>query len=473
MVRTKLVAVLLGPTGVGLVGIYQSVVGLVGTLAGLGIGQSAVRQVAEAANADNQEQIGRTVRVLRRVCWITGCLGTLLTAALAWPLSVWMFGHGERAWPIAILGVTVLLGNISGGQMALIQGIRRIGDIARVQVLSIFAGTIISVVLYAWFRERGIVPVLVVSALINLGISWWFARRVVVPLASVTWLETFTEARGFIALGLAFMWSAVVTAGVALATRSLINAKFGMEGNGLYQAAWGVSGVFAGFILGAMGTDFYPRLTAVADDDDKVNRLVNEQTEVGILLALPGLLATLVFSPWIIRILYSADFAAAAALLPWFVLGTFGRVISWPMGFIQLAKGSAKWFVASETAASFLQLGLVWMGLKWYGMIGVAIAVAALYAVHIVAVLCIARHLSRFAWSKSVLNLLFVTGTLVAGTFLLTTFASELPTTVVGGFIALASGFFSLRRICRRLGQHHRVSKVLLRLPILGQCFVS
>ena len=44
MVRTKLVAMLLGPPGIGLVSLYQSATGLTGTLSGLGIGQSAVRQ---------------------------------------------------------------------------------------------------------------------------------------------------------------------------------------------------------------------------------------------------------------------------------------------------------------------------------------------------------------------------------------------------------------------------------------------
>src|ERR1043165_4515517 len=85
MVRTKLVAVLLGPSGVGLIGLYQSATALVGSVAGLGIRSSSVREVAEAHGTGQDERMGRTVRVLRRVCWLTGLLGTILTAALAWP----------------------------------------------------------------------------------------------------------------------------------------------------------------------------------------------------------------------------------------------------------------------------------------------------------------------------------------------------------------------------------------------------
>ena len=469
MVRTKLVALLLGPSGVGLVGLYQSATALLGTLAGLGITKSGVRQIAEAAGSGDEERVGRTVCVLRRTCWLTGFLGMVLTVALARPLSVWTFGNGERAVPMAILGLTFLLGSISGGQMSLIQGFRRISDLARLQVWSAAASTIISIGLYGWLGERGIVPVLLVSALLNLGLSWWFARRVAVPAARVTWGETFTEARGLIGLGLAFMWSGLLAAAVTLATRAMILRGFGMEANGIYQAAWGISGLFAGFILGAMGADFYPRLTEAAHDNCEVNRLVNEQTEVGMLLALPGLLGTLVFSPLVIRIFYSAKFTEAAELLPWFLLGVWGRVVSWPLGYIQLAKGAARWFAVTETVFSLLHLGMVWAGLRGVGLKGAAVAYAALYGLYILGMLWAAARLSDFRWSRSVALLFLAAASAVVATFILMKFAPDLPARILGGFLVLCSGFYCVRQICRRLGTQHRLSRMVLQLPLIGQ----
>lgn len=116
MVRTKVIAMLLGPSGVGLIGIYQSLIELSGKLCGLGIRDSAVRQVAEADGSGQLERLGRTVGVLRVTCWITGIFGWLLTLALARPLSVWIFGNADRAVPIALLGGVLLLENLSGGR---------------------------------------------------------------------------------------------------------------------------------------------------------------------------------------------------------------------------------------------------------------------------------------------------------------------------------------------------------------------
>jgi antigen flippase len=469
LVRTKLVALLLGPSGVGLVGLYQSAIGTVGAVAGLGIGSSGVRKVAEAAATGDQERIGRTIRVLRRVCWITGIAAAFFTAALAWPLSVWTFGSSGQAWSIAVLGLTLLLGSISAGQIALIQGIRRIGDLARIQIVSSVAGTAVSVGLYLWLGQKGIIPVFIFSGVATLITSWWFARRVPVPMAKLTWRQTMSEASGLVTLGVAFMLSALLVAIVALVTRSLILRDFGIDANGLYQAAWGVSGVFAGFILQAMGADFYPRLTAVAHDDVQVNQIVNEQTEIGILLALTGLVGTIVLSPWLIHILYSSRFVAAAQLLPWFVLGIFGRVVSWPLGFIQLAKGSARWFALTETITTGVHILMIWVGLRWFGLKGVGIAFAALYGVYTIGMLWVSRHICRFSWSKSVLRLLCYAGTSVAVAFALVEVLPGLSGRVMGVLVTVLSAVFCLRQICQRLGPQHRISRQIGRLPLLGR----
>lgn len=323
MVRTKLVAVLLGPAGVGLVGLYMSATELVGIIAGLGINTSGVREVAEAHGSGKAEHIARTVKTLRRACWATGILGWLLCAGLSYPLSVYTFGTGERAWAIAILGATILITAVSGGQSALIQGSSRIGDLARMNVLGAVSGTLVAVGLYGWLGQKGIVPVIIVTAACNLGFSWWFARKIPVIPISLTGWETIGNAKQLIRIGMAFMYGAILFSAVGLTIRSLIVKKYGLDANGVYQAAWVISGLFANFIISAMGTDFYPRLTAVAKDNEHVNRLVNEQTEIGILLALPGLLGTLVFAPWLMRLLYTAKFLPGAELLPWFVVGVF------------------------------------------------------------------------------------------------------------------------------------------------------
>jgi antigen flippase len=130
--------------------------------------------------------------------------------------------------------------------------------------------------------------------------------------------------------------------------RIMVLRRIGYEATGFYQAAWTLGGVYVGFILQAMGTDFYPRLTAAADDNDQCNRLVNEQTEVGLLLAGPGILATLALAPLVLRLFYSSGFLAAVGVLRWICLGSLLQVVTWPMGYVLIAKGRQALFFGTE-----------------------------------------------------------------------------------------------------------------------------
>ena len=465
MVRTKVVAVLLGPSGVGLVGLYVSATELVGTIAGLGISTSGVREVAEAHGTGKAEHIARTVKTLHRTCWVTGILGWLLCAALSYPLSVYTFGSGEHAWAVALLGATILIASVSGGQSALIQGTRRIGDLARMGIIGATTGTIIAVGLYAWLGQKGIVPVLIVTAAVNLGFSWWFARKIPVATVSLSWTETFRNSQQLVRLGLAFMYGALLAAISGLVIRSLIVRQLGLDANGIYQAAGGISSIFAGFILNAMGTDYYPRLTAVAHDNLQVNRLVNEQIEIGILLALPGLLGTLAFAPWLMHLLYSAKFLPSAELLPWLAVGVFGQVITFPLGFIQRAKGRVGWIFVSQTHLNVLNLVLALLMIRVYGVVAAAWAFALTTYIHGLVVFVIARRLSNFAWTPHSGRLALSGAGLISMGFAAQMLTKGLVEFALGSLLTIAASLFSLRGISSRLGASHRVVQMALKFP--------
>lgn len=344
LVRIKVVAVLLGPAGVGVIGLYTSATSLLGTATGLGLQGSAVRSIAQAHGQDDPQSLARVATMLRVLCWATGFLGWIVCASVALPLSRWMFESSSHAWALALLGAMLLLNALSNGQLALLQGMRQVSDIARAQIFAAVVNTILTIALYFWWGERGIVPVMILNAGVSLVFSWRFSRCVPLLPVRFGWQTALAEVRPMLGLGMAFVWSGLLVAGLDLFTRTLISRQLGLGAVGVYQAAWALSGMFASFVLTAMGTDFYPRLTAVIHDRETACRMVNEQVEIGILITLPGLLITIALANWIIPLLFSADFSAAAEVLVWMVVGVFGRVLSWPLAYIQLAQGAGRWF---------------------------------------------------------------------------------------------------------------------------------
>lgn len=182
MVRTKFAAVLIGTTGVGLLANYYVILGLMGTITGLGIHSSAVRDIVNAVSKNDKQEIGRAVVTLRRVCWFTGLAGMLAMFLLSTILSQQTFGSQEYTLEISLLGIAILLGNLSGGQIALIQGMRKIGDLARVNIVTAAFSTIISIGFYVAMGVRGIAPALLSVAVIQLIVSWIYSRLTPVPI---------------------------------------------------------------------------------------------------------------------------------------------------------------------------------------------------------------------------------------------------------------------------------------------------
>lgn len=465
MFRVKIVAALLGPTGVGLLGLYTSAISLVGTVSGLGIQSSAVREVARACGQDDADQAARTMRILRHACWVTGIFGWVLAAALSEPISIWLFGSTEQTRAIAMLGVTLLIGAVSGGEMALLQGMRRIRDIAWVNFLGPLLSTVVGITLYAWLGKDGILPVLVATPLINASLAYRFSRRIPVSPVDVSWTEKLQGTKHLLGLGIAFMWSAVLIAGLDTLTRSVVSNEFGLLGAGMYQAAWGLSGIFAGFILSAMGTDYYPCLTAVIHDRPQAIRLVNQQTEIGILLALPGLLGTLAFAPLIISFFYNRQFLQAADLLPWMVLGVFGRVLSWPMGFILLAKGASRWFAIVETVFAGVQVALLFLLVARHGLVGAAQAFAGAYAVYVLVMLWVMRTLMGSTWSSSVRRLVGISSACICAGMVVPLVFADQAAILMGGVVTLSGSIISLRGLAERLGPGSALTKWLSLVP--------
>lgn len=400
VIRTKAMAVMLGPAGFGLMGLYSSIVDLALAVASMGISSSGVRQIADSAASTDETRIARTVLVLRWIAMVLGVLGAVLVVVLSQPLSTLTFGTAEHAGAVALLGLAVLFRTITGGQGALIQGLRRIHDLALMGILGGAIGALTTIALVYLLGEKGIAPSLVGAAAVGLVISWWFSRRVKIARPSLSRGNIRQEAVAILKLGAAFMVSGLIMMGASYAVRAIVLRMEGLEAAGFYSAAWTLGGLYVGIILQAMGADFYPRLIPAADDNPKCNRLVNEQARVSMLLAAPGVIATITFAPLIIAIFYSADFSKAIEVLRWICLGIAMRVITWPMGFIIVAKNRQVLFIAIDSAWCVANIGLTWLCVTSFGVSGAGIAFFVSYMFHGVILYPAVRWLSGFRWSK-------------------------------------------------------------------------
>jgi PST family polysaccharide transporter len=322
---------------------------------------------------------------------------------------------------------------------------RRVPDLARLGILGALSGTLVMIPLVYLLREDGVVPSLVAATAVATLASWWYSRKVGIQSSPITKSKLGQETIALLKLGFAFMASGLLTMGVAYIVRIIVLRRVGFEAAGLYQAAWALGGLYVGFILQAMGADFYPRLTAAAKNNSECNRMVNEQAHVSLLLAGPGVIATLTFAPLVIPLFYSTEFESAVALLRWICAGMALRVITWPMGFILLAKGDQTRFFLTELAWAFVHGGLAWTCVQSYGLNGAGVAFFGSYVFHGCVIYPTVRRLSGFRWSRQNrrTGLLFVVmiASVFSGYYVLPSTAA----TIVGGLGLVLSTMYSAR----------------------------
>lgn len=461
LLRNKVLAVILGVSGIGTAGLYQSIHTFVQSLTNLGVATSGVREIAAAGENIGRESKLRTAVIIERVSLITGIFGLLVTWASAAVLSRFIFQSGEYTYSIALIGPAVFFTSMAAGRSAILQGLRRIPQLARVQIVCSILGVPIFLSLCWWLGLDGIVPSILVLSIV----SWLLFRSAshhdIPRHGSVTWSETWAGSQHLLKLGVAMMWNVVISGALAFSTRALIVRDLGIDSNGIFQAAWTISGMFIGFILSAMSMDFLPRLTAAANDRVQIAKLVNEQTEIGLLMSFPGLLAMTALAPLLVPLLFTEQFTESATLIPWFIAGCLAQVVSWPLAFIQIAKGEIKTYVVAQTLFNIFHMIFIVCGLKYFGLVGVAAAFPAVYLLYTFCIALYFRTRGDFRWSGVVLRLIFVLFTLTALMFCAIALLPLCFSVVGGAAVAVATCVYSITVLSNKLESSHLLNKIV------------
>lgn len=462
ILRMKILATLLGPSGVGLLSIYNSLQGVVGSAASLGMGTSGVRQIASAKG--EEQELSRVRRVLLVAHLVQGVLAMLGVWLLRRQISEWLFGDGTYAIEVGLIGVAILLTLLGSAQTVLLQGMRRIGDLGRVTVLSALVGSIAGLTAVWLYGEGGLVWFVVFQPLATIVIAMQYTRHLPKPTAArPRAAEIWGIWKPMAKLGASFMLSGLATTATLLLVRGRITHELGLEAAGHFAAAWGIAMIYIGFLLGAMATDYYPRLTEVINDRAAANRLMNDQAQLGLAIGGPVLLLLIGLAPWVITLLYSANFAPAAELLQWQTVGNVFKIASWALAFSIVAAAQSKTFFIVEISFNIVFLALVWFLMPVLGLQITAIAFFISYVVYF-AIVCIVTHnLQGFRWQSNSLFLLALHVTSALALLALTRTSPE-AAALASIFLALATGLFGLRVVLIKMGPEGRLAARFARI---------
>ena len=451
IIKSKFVAVLLGPAGVGIMGLYQSGLQLIQQLSSMGLSQSAVRDVSEANGSNDLHRIAKTVTVVRKLVWVTGILGLVLVACFSPLLSKTSFGNYDYTIPFIILSVTLLLDQLSAGQRVVLQGLRKLKDLAKCSAFGVTFGLITSVPLYYWLGIEGIVPTLILNSLCSLLLSWFYSRKIKVEKVKVTPKQTLEQGKLMLVMGVSMSISGILSTIVAYAIRGYIQANGGVEQVGLYQAGFVIMTTYVGMVMNAIATDYYPRLAAINKDNQKCREAVSKQGEIGVMILAPMLTICLVFMPFVLKILYSDKFLAANEYISWACLGMMLRLASWVISFMFVAKAESKLFIKVELAVNLYYLIFSIIGYKMLGLTGLGIAFMMEYVVYFIQCYIIARKRYDFRFSNSFIKSYVIQLLLVISCLVIVLVFNGWLKYVLGGIIIAISSILGIKGLNEKM----------------------
>lgn len=462
IIRSKFIAVLLGPLGMGISGLLTSTTGFVAALTNFGLSTSAVKDVSAAYSTGNETRLATIVKVFRRWVWVTGLLGAILTAALSPWLSELTFGNKDYTFAFIWISITLLLNQISAGQGVLLRGMRQIRYMAQSGMIGSIIGLFTTIPLYYFYGIRGIVPGIIVTAITSLALTWYYARKLNIKPIYVSKARTIAEGKGMLKMGFMISLSSLITLGAAYVVRIYISNTGGIDQVGLYSAGFAIINTYVGMVFTAMSTDYYPRLAAVAHNNEKSKEVINQQAEIAILILAPIILVFLVFIKWVVIILYSTKFIPINDMILYAALGMFFKAASWSMAFIFLAKGASKIFFWNELITNVYLLSLNLLGYKYFGLKGLGISFMVAYFLYVIQVYFVSRYKYQFSFTPAFYKIFSLQFGLAVSCLFLVKALSNPYSYIVGSLFIIASTYFAYKELDKRIG----IKQVLTRYTI-------
>ena len=385
IVRNKLVAVWIGPIGVGLFGIFNQALEMLNTATNLGIRQSSVRDISIADEAGDRRRLDRIIAVVRRWSLWLGLAGALITMLLAPALSLLTFKSTAYLWHYVALAGAVLLMALTNGEYAVLQGLSKLSRLGMVTMWGTLGGLAISIPLFYFLREQSIVPSIIAYAACCAVAAAVMRHRAPKP-EELTHRQTVTMGAGFVKLGV-FM---TVGTFVMLLSNYIFAAWLAQNGGvsevGLYQAGYTLINKYTGLVFTALGFEFYPRLARVASSRLRLRVFVSQEVILAMLVLAPCLALFVLLNKPVIRLLYSSEFLPVSAMLCWGLIGTLFRALSWCMAFVILARGDGMVFLITETLSAVLALVLNIVFYSLWGINGLGAAYLVWYVLYAVIV---------------------------------------------------------------------------------------
>lgn len=462
LLRGKIIAILLGPSGVGLNSLFMSPITMISNVTSLGLNFSAVRDIAKANESGNISKLSFIIKIFKKWILATALIGLLSVIVFSKILSSYTFKNSDYTLSFILLSFVVFFGALTAGNASILQGTRNLKSYAMHSLAGSFVALVVSAPLYYFYGIKAIVPALVLSAIITFLYSVYYVSKVKTVQTDVSLIETYKGGKEMLKLGITMMLATSIGSAVHYFINTFISSYGSIADLGFYQAGMNITSQSVGLVFSAMAIDYYPRLAAISEDNNKVRKMANQQGEITMLIAAPVLASVIIFTPLVISILLSSDFLVIIDFIRILSLGMIFKAASYSIGAISFAKGDKKVFFFLEGIymnASILLFSII--GYRVNGLMGLALGYLLMHFIYFIIINVVTYVKYDFYISRDLAKILLVCILLVIVLFLSSIFIVGALKHIVSLSILGVLFYYSYYNLNKLIGIKEMVLKFL------------
>lgn len=391
LVSYKIVAVLIGPSGVALIGQLQNIVQIVMQVSTGGIANGVVKYTSQYKGDEklSKNLLNTSFSITLYLSVITGLVLIIFSRFF----STEYLHDIEYSFVIILLGLTISLYAFNTLFLSILNGYKEYTKFVSIRIVNSLVGLVFTLVLVYFMRTEGALlaivsyqSVVLIYTLYSVRNTKWFNRNMLIGVISKPIVKK------LLSFSLMAMVSAVLLPITQILIRNFITSHLSLEEAGIWEGMLKISRTYLMVITFSLSTYYLPKFSETIDDV-KLGREIKRALKAILPFLLGFSVIIFVMRGFIVELLFSKTFLPMKTLFLWQLTGDFFKIASWILSVNLLAKAMTKTYIITEVLfAVFLYLITIFC-VNLFGLTGATVSYAIVYLFYTVTMVLIFKNI--------------------------------------------------------------------------------
>ncbi len=391
LISIKIIASLLGPDGIALIGQLNNFTTIIMAIASAGINQGVTKYVSEFKSSDSE--INKFISTaFKMTTYASLAVGLVLIAGHQF-FSNYILLTDEYGYVFVVFGLVILFYALNNLLMSIVNGYQEYKLFVNISIISSLFGLVFTILLVYFWGLKGVLLGLITNQSLMFFVAAWILRKKYwINFLSIKKKLDTPVAKKYLHYTLMTLTSLVTIPVSQLVIRSHVISHISISQAGYWEAMNRISGMYLMIITTSFSVYFLPRLAELKNN-------VELRTEIYKVykMLIPFLIIVLTFiyffRDFIVKIIFTNDFIYIKDMFIWQLIGDFFKMTSYILAFNMLAKSMTKIFIITEILSAVIYVVLAFIFVKTNGVIGITQAYMINYVAYLLIMIVVFRHL--------------------------------------------------------------------------------